>query len=348
MISLVSRNGLSAVLCFVILGFSVVPAQAQRVDPAPGRAGGSSEVGASIPGVMGNGVTGVFLHSGELFVQEADLVVPSRGMDFVLLRRYEAQAVYSGPLGWGWDCNYHRRLQEMPNGDIYYYNGLGRKELFKAVRAGGLATGAITEYKAPTGIFADLKKITDGTWALVFRGLYNESYDQYGRLIRMQDRNGNHMEFYYAASGLLSAIMDTMGRLYSFEYWPTEYGLNGDVAKKSNRLKSVTDFSGRAIEYGYDEETGDLASVQLGGTRQALFLPESADNRPQAHAQPRRHHRSHEPGRARRHLRGGQSRFGEDRRFDRDDLLRTDRHDHGRRWARSHVCTRCGGSRGPA
>ncbi|MBI2837242.1 MAG: Ig-like domain-containing protein [Acidobacteria bacterium] len=210
---------------------------------------------ASIPGLAGDGQSGVYLHSGELFLEETDMLVPGRGgaraLDFALVRRYESQSIYSGPLGWGWDFNYHRRLQSLPNRDVVYFDGLGRRDVFK-MRYG--ADGPL--YDAPTGVFADLARHADGTWTLVFRGLYSEHFDIYGRLVRMQDRNDNAIEFFYDSAGRLTVVMDTMGRLYTFDYYLY------DGTAPGGRLKSVTDFTGRSVVYSYDER-GDLRSATL-------------------------------------------------------------------------------------
>ncbi|MBI2841581.1 MAG: RHS repeat protein, partial [Acidobacteria bacterium] len=192
-----------------------------------------------------------------LFVEATDLAVPGRGgaraLDFALVRRYESQPVYSGPIGWGWDFNYHRCLQELPNGDINYFNGLGRRDQFKAKRTGP----AISGYESPEGVFAELKRRADGVWTMVFPNLYTEIFDQYGRLARIQDRNDNALELYYDAGGRLTAVMDTMARLYTFEYYLD------DGTPQSGRLKSVSDYSGRKVEYAYDLR-GDLVTVRYG------------------------------------------------------------------------------------
>ncbi|MEW6365908.1 MAG: Ig-like domain-containing protein, partial [Acidobacteriota bacterium] len=197
--------------------------------PEPGQ-NAAMGLTASIPGVYEDGTCGVFLHSGEQFMEETDLVVPGRGLDFALVRRYESQAIYSGPLGWGWDYNYHRRLQELPNGDVVYFDGLGRREVFVADET------ERTGYRSPRGVFAELMKRGDGAWVLLFRGLYSETYDQFGRLASMEDRFGNYLDFYYDTAGRLYTVMDTMGRVYSFEYY--DY----DGTAQSGRLKSVSDF----------------------------------------------------------------------------------------------------------
>jgi len=57
-----------------------------------------------------------------------------------------------------------------------------------------------------------------------------------------------------------------MGRLISFEYYPfedeyEEFAVNAN----SGRLKSISDFSGRTIEYTYDQAAGDLFKKDFAG-----------------------------------------------------------------------------------
>ncbi|MCP4148790.1 MAG: hypothetical protein GY757_13670, partial [bacterium] len=72
---------------------------------------------------------------------------------------------------------------------------------------------------------------------------------------------------YYNLSGQLTTVMDTMGRLYDFEYYEFELGEDekgeedAQVKITSGRLKSITDFSGRTVVYTYDTGTSDLLEV---------------------------------------------------------------------------------------
>ncbi|MCP4116569.1 MAG: hypothetical protein GY737_14380, partial [Desulfobacteraceae bacterium] len=160
--------------------------------------------------------SGVFTHSGEFVTGDVDLSLPGRGFSFVFSRTYRSQAIYSGVLGWGWDHSYNRRLVELPAGDIIYFGGSGRRERYKAIKS----NGAITGYTAPKGHFTQLKKLMDGTFRIIYPGRNVVFFDASGKLIKIQDRNHNKMLFYYDFEGRLSGIMDTMGRMYSFDYYP--------------------------------------------------------------------------------------------------------------------------------
>ena len=82
----------------------------------------------------GDVAPGTLLHSGEMSHQATDLMVKSRGFDFAFTRTYRSQTVGAGPLGPGWDFGYHQRLRELPNGDVEYYDGRGRRETLRGRR----------------------------------------------------------------------------------------------------------------------------------------------------------------------------------------------------------------------
>jgi YD repeat-containing protein len=200
------------------------------------------------------------LDTGEFVYSEVDLSIPGRGFDFVFARTYRSQSIYSGPLGWGWDHNYNKRLVELYSGDIIYYDGTGRRERYKK--------DPITrKYQAPKGWFTQLQKMVDGTFRLIYPDLTVEFFDSVGRLIKIQDRSNNKMEFFYDISGQLSTVMDTMGRLINLEYYPVTFNSAKDeVLPISARLWKITDFSDpvRTVEFKY-YDNGDLKSVDFAG-----------------------------------------------------------------------------------
>ena len=60
----------------------------------------------------------LYLHSGEIFLFEEDLRIPSRGFDFVFSRKYRSGVTFEGPLGHNWDHNYNRKLVEVTEGNL--------------------------------------------------------------------------------------------------------------------------------------------------------------------------------------------------------------------------------------
>jgi YD repeat-containing protein len=217
----------------------------------------NTDIKLNNPPLYGN----VMLDTGEFVYGETDLSIPGRGFDFQFRRTYRSQAIYSGPLGWGWDFNYNKRLLAMYNGDMIYFDGSGRRERFKAIKNGNVVSG----YEAPKGWFVKLHRMQDGSTRIIYPDRTYESFDSFGRLIGIQDRNRNKMEFFYDVSGQMSSVMDTMGRIIDFEYYPFEYDEENDkVNATSGRLKTIRDFSGREISFSYDDN-GDLRIVDFEG-----------------------------------------------------------------------------------
>ncbi|MCI0605352.1 DUF6531 domain-containing protein [bacterium] len=180
-----------------------------------------------------------YLHSGEWSLTVVDFQIKGRGFDYVFARKYESQALYDGPLGQNWDHQYFMRLMELPNGDVFFYDGMGRKELFRVLPPAPLPGPLL--YMSPAGQFAELKKLQDGNWLVHQPDGIAYLFNNYGQLVRIQDRNENYMEFLYNPVGQLSVVIDTMGRPISYQY-------NGD-----QKLIKVRDFAGREWKFNYDE-----------------------------------------------------------------------------------------------
>lgn len=136
-----------------------------------------------------------YLHSGEWTLPAVDLAINGRGFDYVFARKYESQALYDGPLGQGWDHNYFARLLELPSGDVFYFDGMGRKELFKLCVDAGDDTNAQCKdedgkfkegYISPSGNFVLLSKLEDGYWLIVEADGLNRLFNNYGQLARIR------------------------------------------------------------------------------------------------------------------------------------------------------------------
>jgi RHS repeat-associated protein len=203
---------------------------------------------------------GVLLQTKEFVYSDVDLHIPGRGFDFTFARTYRSQTIYPGPLGWGWDHIYNKRLVEMTNGDVIYYDGTGRRDrysVYSYTMLGGISVSA--GWKSPDGSFNTLKRMQDGSFRLMFSDNSLEIFDSYGRLWKLQDNNHNRMEFFYNIAGQLSEVMDTMGRMISFEYY--EFDPEGTIAADAGRLWKIKDFTGREVKYEYNKTTGDLEKV---------------------------------------------------------------------------------------
>ncbi len=184
----------------------------------------------------------VIARTGELIIEETDLRIPGRGIDFAFTRTYRSRFNFDGPIGHNWDHNYNERLilTEL-NGDILRQTGGGRSDRYRNIGNG--------RYRAPAGYYDEINSNPDGTYTLRDRYGYKRHFGGAGRLIGHEDRNGNSLSFGYDEDGQLTLIVDTLGREIILAY--------GDDA----RIESVTDFSGRQVRYTYDE-MGDLRAVR--------------------------------------------------------------------------------------
>src|SRR5690606_7149983 len=109
-----------------------------------------------------------------------------------------SQARENGRLGHNWDHSYNEYVVRRPNGDVAYFSGAGRRDVF--VRNGD---GSFT---SPAGFFGVLRAQPDGT--LIYRtpdGL-KRHFGPMGRLFCHEDRFGNRMTFEYDSRGDLELV----------------------------------------------------------------------------------------------------------------------------------------------
>lgn len=185
------------------------------------------------PGLLGG--------SGEMSSDSTDLSVRGRGLDFVVHRTYRSQTIGAGPFGPGWDFNYNERLRALPNGDVDYYDGRGRRETFTKQQDGTL--------KPPTGMFVTLERNESG-WVMIDVHHMTTRFDDRGRLTSIADAvkdskdTGNEITFFYDAKARLVRAHETTGRDILFER--REEGC-GEISK-------ITDFDNREFLYEYDDK----------------------------------------------------------------------------------------------
>ncbi|MEO8378031.1 MAG: hypothetical protein ABI779_00060 [Acidobacteriota bacterium] len=198
-------------------------------------------------------VNDILVHSGELSRTATDLAIRSRGIDFILARYYSS-AVYSfGPLGRNFDSPLFARTLWLPSGELVFFDGTGRVERFRK---------DLTPYP---GVFLRARNSQNGV-VIAYPDNTMYSFDLYGRLVKITDRNatkadgsdGNTMLFSYNAEGRLAAVVDPVGRSIRFAYFDPNAAATGGAYP--GLLRTVTDFSGRVVRYAYDQY-GRLTSV---------------------------------------------------------------------------------------
>jgi|GEM_PF-3244127 len=212
-----------------------------------------------VPGTVGDPV---FIGTGEVYANETDLAIPGRGIDFKWTRSYRSRYSYDGPMGYGWDHAYNRRLDfpEDPEEGIRLMNGDARVDTYEPQFDG--------TYISPRGFFNKLIPNPDGTYTLRERDGFKSIFNARGQLTAQQDRNGNQLQFRYD-DGRLDFVIDTMGRVIDI------------IHQDNGRIAGIRDFMGREVRYTYNGN-GDLVAVRspvVVGTSNGNDFPEGKTTR---------------------------------------------------------------------
>lgn len=180
--------------------------------------------------------------TGNYTFQHTDIAIPGRGIPFVFLRTYNSQDTYFGPLGFGWTHSYNLTLREESPFLVAIKWGDGHEDFYIDEEGDGTFAGLF-------GSFDTLSR-SGGGYILTKKDQSKYHFDPAGRLLGIEDRNGNRISLEYDfRSGKLTTITDTVGRTFSLSY------------DNRGRLVKITDPIGRTIEYGYDMQ-GRLVTVK--------------------------------------------------------------------------------------
>ena len=194
--------------------------------------------------------------TGSYYTSHADLKVQGRGVAFSLVRFYNSNDAYSGPLGVGWTHSYNLFLTvDGQTGVVAIKQGDGSRIYF--------APAGTTTYSAVTvGLSDRLAKNPDGTFTLTRKNQLRLVFSPDGKLMKTVDRNGNTQSLTYNSAGYLTVVADSSGRSFAF------------TNDANGHLLTVSDPIGRLIRYSYSyDASGNLATFQdaLGGTTQYSY-----------------------------------------------------------------------------
>lgn len=180
----------------------------------------------------------VTVSNGNMFQQQTDLAISSRGPAFLVARTYNSlAAANNGPFGYGWTHSYATYLKD--NGStVTMVNGSGGVYTFTLQGA---------SYASPAGLDLKLSKDAQGYTIATKHGTQSV-FNTKGVLQSITDRNQNAMKLSYDNSGRLTTLTDALNRTVTLSY------------NASNQIVSVQDFSGRKVSYSYDA-SGDLTEV---------------------------------------------------------------------------------------
>lgn len=180
------------------------------------------------------------LHTGEIAFSHTDFGIRARNSSLGINRIYGSAITHLGPFGRNMDSPLFARLRPLFDGSVELYDGTGRMDRFTPEDE--------TRYRAPKGVFLDLRRDGEG-WVLLGRDDSRAFFDPQGRLVRLSDANtlsgdgsdGNSFRLFYDAAGRLETILDPIGRPLILRY-----GVGGLVSE-------IEDSAGRVVWYEYDE-----------------------------------------------------------------------------------------------
>ncbi len=178
-----------------------------------------AQVGCPVDSASGN-----FWHTFD------DLSVPGRGPGLLLSRTYNSLAPVDGRLGWGWSWTYGMSVSAGAGAAVVTQEN-GSTVSFSQAGDGSWAAAARVD--------ATLARGGDGSWVFVRASREVFRFDSAGRLVRVEDLNGEATSLGYDGSGRLVSATDAVGRQLVF------------TSDGAGRIVKVADPAGREVSFGY-------------------------------------------------------------------------------------------------
>ncbi|MFK0180704.1 RHS repeat-associated core domain-containing protein [Streptomyces xanthochromogenes] len=214
--------------------------------------------------------------TGNLLVAATDFDIAGVAGHLTWTRTYNSLDAPWGSVSHAWWLGYERYLDVDPTTSVDLYDQSGARVSFTKNADGTFTT--------PAGYSLDLKKNSDSTYTLTDRTSGSkDTYDQYGNLTGIADRNGNHqsVDRDRDADNTVTGIKvtdDASARSITLErhdatHWnahdstgrTVKYHLDSD-----GRIDEVTDADGNVTKYNWDAD-GRLSKITTSGSRAILF-----------------------------------------------------------------------------
>jgi len=193
------------------------------------------------PSLSGSGSQlqrGVDLASGNYHLSATDLSVSGKGPDFVLTRAYNSNVAGNGAWTFNLDLSLYFSAHSMGREITVGPREDGREQRYYRELDG-------TWHALNPGNFDELTQEPDGRFVLYTQGnlLYRFAAPEgtgAGRLEAIADRDNNVLQFTYTANRITGAT--------------TAGGDKYSILRENGRIKRVTDFTGRYVEYTWNTD----------------------------------------------------------------------------------------------
>jgi RHS repeat-associated protein len=180
--------------------------------------------------------------NGNVLIHAHDLNIKGTGLDLVVDRFFNTQAVSTMDLGHAWSMGTGADVA------MIVYNSSSVGFIGPTGYAVPFARSSDTgPFQSPSGVDATLIQLNGGNYQLTFQKTGEVyTFDPNGFSLVDSDKNGNAIHFSYttiAGTAVLASIQDTQGRVATFSY---------NNPNNTLLITTMTDPSGRQSQYGYD------------------------------------------------------------------------------------------------
>ncbi len=194
--------------------------------------------------------------SGNLFYPVSILTIPDRGMSIEISMSYNSSwHDFATHYGYGWQLSNNMFYVRDENGDITVVWEDGGADKF--VKSNG-------SYLSPVDTYDTFREYRPGKYLLRTKTGKEFYFDSsiHKRLTKIQDPNGNALNFAYDSDMLLTTISDASGRQVNFTYTNSNLtGITDNIGRSihfqydaNGNLTGITDALGNTTLYGYDAE----------------------------------------------------------------------------------------------
>lgn len=190
--------------------------------------------------------------TGNKFITQRDVAISGPGLPFEFQRHYNSQSETDNSMGYGWTSSFSQFLS-FGEGVISLHEDDGREVPFYSEESGRFTTssGKVRSIELVDGMY--ILEEPDG------RTLH---FAVSGRLVHIEDRNGNAQNLVYEVDRLVS-VEDNIGRTLSFSYL-------------DNRLVSILSPIGE-VKYAYDINGNLMSVVNPDGTMKSFVYEDTGD-----------------------------------------------------------------------
>lgn len=158
----------------------------------------------------------VSVSTGNMYLDQTDIVVPGAGPPLAFTRHYNSQNIAAGKygiLGPGWTHSFEASLQQQTGGSWILQRGDGTALYFLDQDGDGIA-----EPLTPVSEQSSISVQSDGTRVRSFRAGGAEYYDSNGRLSSIRDAAGLVLTVNHNPDGTVSTVKNASGRVLTFTY----------------------------------------------------------------------------------------------------------------------------------